>query len=54
MEAAKSESMGKPIGPLDTLIAGHARSLNVVLVTHNVAEFRRVEGLRIDDWLKAA
>jgi tRNA(fMet)-specific endonuclease VapC len=46
------ETEGRPIGPLDTLIAGHALSLNVVLVTHNVAEFQRVAGLRIDDWLK--
>jgi tRNA(fMet)-specific endonuclease VapC len=46
------EAEGNPIGPLDTLIAGHALSLDVVLVTHNVAEFRRVAGLRIDDWLK--
>jgi tRNA(fMet)-specific endonuclease VapC len=49
---ADLETAGKPIGPLDTLIAGHALSLNVVLVTHNVAEFRRVVGLRIEDWLK--
>jgi tRNA(fMet)-specific endonuclease VapC len=49
---AALETDGTPIGPLDTLIAGHAMSLNVVLVTHNVAEFRRVAGLRIDDWLK--
>jgi len=49
---AALETEGKPIGPLDTLIAGHALSLNVVLVTHNVAEFKRVAGLRIDDWLK--
>jgi tRNA(fMet)-specific endonuclease VapC len=49
---AALETEGRPIGPLDTLIAGHALSLNVVLVTHNVAEFQRVAGLRIDDWLK--
>ena len=51
---AELEVQGTPIGPLDTLIAGHALSLNVVLVTHNVAEFKRVKGLRLDDWLKAA
>ena len=49
---AELETAGTPIGPLDTLIAGHAVSLNVVLVTHNVAEFRRVPGLRLEDWLK--
>jgi len=49
---ADREIRGTPIGPLDTLIAGHALSLNVVLVTHNVAEFKRVKGLRIENWLK--
>jgi len=49
---AALENSGTPIGPLDTLIAGHAVSLNVVLVTHNVSEFKRVEGLRVDDWLR--
>jgi len=49
---ADLETAGTPIGPLDTLIAGHAVSLAVVLVTHNVAEFRRVTGLRLEDWLK--
>jgi tRNA(fMet)-specific endonuclease VapC len=51
---AELESNGTPIGPLDTLIAGHGLSLNVVLVTHNMREFRRITGLRIDDWLKPA
>jgi tRNA(fMet)-specific endonuclease VapC len=51
---AELESNGTPIGPLDTLIAGHALSLNVVLVTHNMREFRRITGLRIDDWVKIA
>jgi len=49
---AALEIEGKPIGPLDTLIAGHALSLNVVHVTHNVAEFKRIAGLRLDDWLR--
>lgn len=44
---------GLPIGPLDTLIAAHARSLDLVLVTHNTREFSRVPKLRIDDWLAA-
>ena len=51
---AELESNGTPIGPLDTLIAGHGLSLNVVLVTHNMREFRRITGLRIDDWRKIA
>jgi tRNA(fMet)-specific endonuclease VapC len=44
---------GTPIGPLDTLIAAHALALDAVLVTHNIREFSRVAGLRLDDWLKA-
>lgn len=41
----------RPIGPLDTLIAAHALSLEAVLVTCNVREFRRVAGLRVENWL---
>lgn len=44
------EVAGTPIGPLDTLIAAHALSLDCVLVTSNVREFRRVDGLRVEDW----
>jgi tRNA(fMet)-specific endonuclease VapC len=44
------EKAGTPIGPLDTLIAAHARSLNATLVTNNLAEFRRVPGLKVVDW----
>lgn len=46
-------SSGKPIGPLDTLIAGHALSQNAILVTHNTREFERVAGLRVEDWLRS-
>ena len=38
------------IGPYDLLIAGHARSLNLTLITGNLKEFARVEGLRCEDW----
>lgn len=41
---------GQPIGPYDVLIAGHARSLQATLVTHNTGEFGRVDGLQIEDW----
>ena len=41
---------GTPIGPYDVLIAGQALARGLVLVTHNVAEFSRVEGLSIEDW----
>jgi tRNA(fMet)-specific endonuclease VapC len=42
---------GLPIGTLDTLIAAHAKSLNLILVTNNTREFRRVDGLSLEDWL---
>ncbi len=41
---------GKAIGPYDTLIAAHARSVNAILVTHNTREFARVDGLQLEDW----
>lgn len=43
-------AQGTPIGPYDALIAGQARSRDVILVTHNMKEFGRVPGLRCDDW----
>jgi len=41
---------GKPIGPNDLMIAATARAHDLTLVTHNVAEFSRIVGLRIEDW----
>lgn len=41
---------GKPVGPLDTLIAAHAISANLTLVTNNTRELRRVPGLSVEDW----
>ena len=38
------------IGPLDMLIAAHARSLKLTLVTNNIGEFERIKDLRIEDW----
>jgi tRNA(fMet)-specific endonuclease VapC len=46
------EHAGRPIGPLDTLIAAHALELDATLVTANVREFARVPGLRIENWLE--
>lgn len=46
------ETKGTPIGPLDTLIAAHAKALGSTLVTNNVREFERVNGLDIEDWTK--
>ena len=41
---------GTPIGPFDQLIAGHARSRGLIVVTNNRREFDRVAGLRVEDW----
>lgn len=41
---------GEPIGAYDVLIAGHARSRGLVVVTRNVREFARVPGLRVEVW----
>ena len=49
---AALEKAGTPIGPLDTLIAAHAASLGVTLVTNNTREFSRVPGLEIEDWTR--
>lgn len=49
---ATLERAGTPIGPLDTLIAAHALSMRVALVTDNEREFRRVPGLRVENWLR--
>ena len=45
------ERAGTPIGPLDTLIAAHALSLGLTVVTSNLREFRRVAGLNLENWL---
>lgn len=46
------QSTGQSIGPLDTLIAAHALSRDLVLVTGNEAEFRRVPKLKVENWAK--
>ena len=45
------EAKGRPIGPMDLLIAAQAKSRDFILVTNNEKEFRRVEGLRIENWV---
>lgn len=50
---ATLERDGKPIGQNDYWIAAHALSLGLTLVTDNVREFDRVEGLAIENWLRA-
>lgn len=48
---AELEIKGMPIGPLDTLIAAHAKSLSYILVTNNEKEFNRVAGLQVENWV---
>ncbi|MCW8088424.1 tRNA(fMet)-specific endonuclease VapC [Sabulicella glaciei] len=50
---ADLERKGMPIGGYDLLIAGHARSRGLVVITGNLKEFTRVDGLRAEDWLTA-
>ena len=48
---ATLEQKGLPIGSMDLLIAAHALSLGVRLVTNNTREFRRIPGLRVENWV---
>jgi tRNA(fMet)-specific endonuclease VapC len=48
---AALERKGAPIGVNDLHIAGHARSEGLTLVTNNLKEFERVEGLRLENWV---
>ena len=47
---AQLETAGTPIGPLDLMIATQAVASRATLVTNNTKEFRRVRGLRCEDW----
>ena len=49
---ATLEKVGRPIGPYDVLIAGHAVREAATLATANAREFARVPGLKIEDWSK--
>ena len=51
---ADLERKGKPIGPYDLMLAGHARSEGLALVTNNAREFMRVKGLRVENWVGRA
>jgi tRNA(fMet)-specific endonuclease VapC len=46
------EKKGTPIGAHDMLIAAHARAIDAVCVTDNVAEFKRVPALKVENWLR--
>lgn len=41
---------GKPIGPMDVLIAGQALTHNLTVITRNTREFARIDGLKVEDW----
>lgn len=47
---ADLEKAGTPIGPLDTMIAAHAKALGYTLVTNNTREFERVKDLKVENW----
>jgi len=48
----KLESGGTPIGHIDTLIAGHCVSIDAILVTDNIREFKQVDGLKFENWIR--
>ncbi len=45
------ERAGTPVGPHDMLIAAHARSEGLIVVTNNLREFDRISGLRVENWV---
>ncbi|MCT9980162.1 type II toxin-antitoxin system VapC family toxin [Acinetobacter sp. I-MWF] len=45
------QSKGQMIGSLDMLIAAHALALDTVLVTNNMKEFERIDGLKLENWV---
>lgn len=47
---ADLEIAGTPIGNMDMMIAGHAKSRGFTLVTNNIKEFKRVDGLKVENW----
>ena len=49
--AAHLQQTGQPIGEMDTQIAAHALALGLPLVTHNTRHFKRVPGLKLEDWV---
>jgi len=51
MVRAELERLGRPSGQMDYLIAGHARSLGLTLVTGNTRHFEPVGGIRVENWI---
>jgi tRNA(fMet)-specific endonuclease VapC len=48
---AELERDGQLIGSMDMLIAAHAMGLDAILVTNNMREFQRIDGLALEDWI---
>ncbi len=48
---AELEAAGKPVGANDLLIAAHACSIGAAIVTANTDEFKRIRGLKVENWL---
>jgi tRNA(fMet)-specific endonuclease VapC len=48
---AELETAGKPVGGNDLLIAAHARAIGATVVTANAGEFKRIRGLKVENWL---
>ncbi len=46
-----AQRQGTPIGVMDMLIAAHAKAKGLIIVTHSVREFKRVEGLVLENWV---
>lgn len=46
------ERRGTPIGTMDNLIAGHAMSQGLTVVTNNTREYARIDGLQVEDWTR--
>ena len=51
---ATLEKKGRPIGPMDLLIAAHGKALGITVVTNNTREFGRVPGLKVQNWVDDA
>jgi len=49
---ASLEAKGRPIGPMDLVLAAQALSEKLILITNNEKEFRRVDGLKIENWIR--
>lgn len=49
---AELKRLGRPIGPYDEMIAGHARSRGLVVVTNNTRHFEHIPGIRVVNWVR--